>query len=145
VLAAVLVVAAAAALAWLAWQPAASTPMPTTAADPGTPPPPAAAGAYAALVGEWVRPDGGYVLAVSRVAADGTATASYFNPRPIHVARAEAKREGEHIGLFVELRDVNYPGSTYSLAYDSATDQLRGVYYHAVQGAQYEVEFSRRR
>lgn len=140
---AVLVVAAAAALAWFTWQPNARAP--TTAADRGTPPPPAAAGAYAALVGEWVRPDGGYVLAVSRVAADGTATASYFNPRPIHVARAEAQREGEHVGLFVELRDVNYPGSRYSLAYDSATDQLRGVYYQATQGAQYEVAFSRRR
>ena len=101
--------------------------------------------AYAALVGEWVRADGGYVLAVSGVAADGKVTASYFNPRPIHVARAEAKLEGALVGLFVELRDVNYPGSTYTLGYDAATDQLKGIYYQAAQGAQYEVAFSRRR
>jgi hypothetical protein len=36
-------------------------------------------------------------------------------------------------------------GSTYSLGYDTATDQLRGIYYQAAQGAQYEVAFSRRR
>jgi len=101
--------------------------------------------AYAALVGEWVRPDGGYVLAVSGVAPDGTASASYFNPRPIRVARAEVKLEGGLVGLFVELRDVNYPGSTYTLGYDTATDQLRGIYYQAAQGAQFEVAFSRRR
>jgi hypothetical protein len=100
---------------------------------------------YAVLVGEWVRPDGGYVLAVSGVAPDGTASASYFNPRPIRVARAEAKRESGLVGLFVELRDVNYPGSTYTLGYDTATDQLKGIYYQAAQGAQYEVAFSRRR
>jgi hypothetical protein len=79
------------------------------------------------------------------VAPDGKATASYFNPRPIHVARAEAKLEGGLVGLFVELRDANYPGSTYTLGYDTATDQLKGIYYQAAQGAQYEVVFSRRR
>ena len=108
-------------------------------------PPASTPEAYAVLVGEWVRADGGYVLAVSGVAADGKATASYFNPRPINVARAEAKLEGALVGLFVELRDVNYPGSTYTLGYDTATDQLKGIYYQAAQGAQYEVEFSRRR
>ena len=85
------------------------------------------------------------MLAVSGVAADGSVTASYFNPRPIHVARAEAKLEGALVALFVELRDVNYPGSTYTLGYDAATDQLKGIYYQAAQGAQYEVAFSRRR
>lgn len=85
------------------------------------------------------------MLAVSGVAPDGKATASYFNPRPIHVARAEAKLEGALVGLFVELRDVNYPGSTYTLAHDAATDQLKGIYYQAAQGAQYEVAFARRR
>jgi hypothetical protein len=144
VVAVFLVVAAAAALAWFTWRPAAPAPTVPASRD-ATGPSVVAAGAYAVLVGEWVRPDGGYVLAVSRVEPDGKATASYFNPRPIHVARAEAGREGEHVGLFVELRDVNYPGSTYTLAYDSATDQLRGIYFQAAQGAQYEVAFSRRR
>ena len=139
----VVLVGAAMALAWATWRPkAASAP----AAAPAVPGPPASVPeAYAVLVGEWVRPDGGYVLAVSAVAPDGTASASYFNPRPIRVARAEAKREGGLVGLFVELRDVNYPGSTYTLGYDTTTDQLQGIYFQAAQGAQYEVAFSRRR
>ena len=144
----VVLVGAAVALAWATWRPT-SEPAPTPAPAPantGVPAPPASSsGAYAALVGEWVRPDGGYVLAVSAVAPDGKATASYFNPRPIRVARAEAKLEGALVGLFVELRDANYPGSTYTLGYDTATDQLKGIYYQAAQGAQYEVVFSRRR
>jgi hypothetical protein len=40
---------------------------------------------------------------------------------------------------------VNYPGSTYTLRYDAATDQLKGIYFQAAQGAQYEVYFARRR
>jgi hypothetical protein len=142
--AAVGLVGAAAVLAWASWR---NSPEPTTI--PANAPPSSAATttpqAYAALVGEWVRPDGGYVLAISGVAPDGKATASYFNPRPIRVARAEAKLEGALVGLFVELQDVNYPGSTYTLGYDTATDQLKGIYYQAAQGAQYEVAFSRRR
>jgi hypothetical protein len=144
----VVLVGAAVALAWASWRPAtgpAPAPVPAPApANTGVPGPPASA-PYAVLVGEWVRPDGGYVLAVSGVAPDGTASVAYFNPRPIGVARAEARREGALVGLFVELRDVNYPGSTYTLGYDTATDQLRGIYFQAAQGAQYEVAFSRRR
>jgi hypothetical protein len=97
------------------------------------------------LVGEWVRPDGGYVLSVSAVDPDGKATVGYYNPRPIRVSRAEARREGALVGLFVELNDVNYPGSTYTLGYDAASDQLKGIYFQAAQGAQYEVIFARRR
>ena len=122
---------------------------PSVASAPVSAPPavasPGAPQAYAALVGEWTRPDGGYVLSVSQVAADGKATVGYYNPRPIRVSRAEARKEGDLVGLFVELNDVNYPGSTYTLAYDAATDQLKGVYYQAAQGARYEVAFSRRR
>lgn len=45
--------------------------------------------------------------------------------------------------MFVELRDVNYPDSTYSLIYDVANDQLRGIYYQALQQQKYEVAFER--
>jgi hypothetical protein len=142
----IVLLSAAVAFAWASWRETKDKEPATTSASAGMPSAPASApGAYAVLVGEWVRPDGGYVLAVSGVAPDGTASASYFNPRPIRVARAEAKRESGLVGLLVELRDVNYPGSTYTLGYDTATDQLRGIYYQAAQGAQYEVAFSRRR
>ncbi len=55
---------------------------------------------FGVLLGEWTRPDGGYVLSVSQVAPDGKAAVGYYNPRPIRVSRAEARREG---GKFVEL------------------------------------------
>ena len=35
--------------------------------------------------------------------------AGYFNPKSIHVAQAEASREGNAVKVFIELRDVNYP------------------------------------
>lgn len=136
-------VAVAAALAWATWRPS-----PPTAAGPAAG---SASGGgstpaeYASLVGNWVRPDGGYVLSVSGVSADGTATASYFNPQPIRVARAAARRESDVVGLFVEFDHPSYRGSTYTLAYDPATDTLKGVYYQALQQARYEVEFVRQR
>ena len=62
-----------------------------------------------------MRPDGGYVLLLRNVKKDGSLTASYFNPRPIRVFQAQAARQDGRIILFVELRDINYPGSTYTL------------------------------
>lgn len=143
--AAAVVVGVAAALAWSSWQAAPDAAAVAVAAPSAASAPASTPAAFAALVGEWLRSDGGYVLAVSGIAADGQARASYFNPRPIHVARAEAGSEGDRVGLFVELRDVNYPGSTYTLVYDPATDQLQGTYYQAAQGARYQVAFERRR
>jgi hypothetical protein len=95
------------------------------------------------LKGKWLRPDGGYVFEVKTVAGDGSIDASYLNPRPIHVARAEASQDGEAIRVFVELRDVNYPGSTYDLAYDPQSDQLKGIYYQAALQQRFEVFFVR--
>jgi len=69
--------------------------------------------------------------------------AGYFNPRPIHVAKAEASREGSVEKVFIELRDVNYPGSTYTLDYDPTDDQLKGVYYQAVEKQRFPVLFVR--
>ena len=97
------------------------------------------------LNGQWVRPDGGYVLAISECDPSGGMTAAYFNPRPINVSRAEWRLEDDRIIAFVELRDVNYPGSTYTLSYDPATDRLVGIYFQAAQQQQYEVEFRRQR
>ena len=97
------------------------------------------------LVGKWVRPDGGYIIEIKSAGADGKLDAGYFNPRPIHVARAEASGEGSMIKVFIELQDVNYPGSTYTLAYDLRNDVLKGVYYQAVEQQHYEVEFERMR
>jgi len=95
------------------------------------------------LVGRWVRPDGGYVLALGEVAKEGSVKASYFNPRPINVSRAEVRRVAGALTVVVELRDVNYPGSTYTLQYDPASDRLKGAYFQAVEKQTYVVEFVR--
>jgi hypothetical protein len=112
---------------------AASTGAPST--DPG----------FQKLLGRWQRPDGGYVLALSSVDAGGKIAAGYFNPGSIHVARAEASQEGSAVKVFVELRDVNYPGSTYTLTYDPESDQLKGTYFQAALQEQYEIYFERMR
>jgi len=96
------------------------------------------------LAGRWVRIDGGYVLEIRGVAAGGKVDAAYFNPRPIHVAKAEASQDGGAVKLFIELRDVNYPGSTYNLRYDPGRDVLEGAYFQAMQQETYDVSFVRR-
>jgi hypothetical protein len=99
--------------------------------------------AFDKLTGKWRRPDGGYVIEIKSVESGGKMDAAYFNPRPINVSKAEAIREGEVAKVFIELRDVKYPGSTYTLAYDPAADQLKGIYYHAGLQQQFEVFFQR--
>ena len=95
------------------------------------------------LVGKWVRPDGGYVILIRSVYQNGTVDAEYLNPRSIHVSRAEASGGDDTARLFIELSDVGYPGSTYTLTYKRETDVLTGIYYQAVQGQDYEVLFVR--
>ena len=97
------------------------------------------------IEGKWLRPDGGYVLELSEVKQAGTLRAAYFNPRPIHVAKAEWRTMGDHIQVFVELRDINYPGSTYTLIYDPDNDRFTGYYYQAALGQTYDVVFVRQR
>jgi hypothetical protein len=99
--------------------------------------------AFEKLKGRWQRPDGGYVVDIRGVEPGGKMDAAYFNPGPIHVAKAEASQAGAVTKLFIELRDVNYPGSTYTLAYDAASDRLTGIYYQAALQQQFEVFFVR--
>ena len=94
------------------------------------PVPPAAATAPAdlnVLKGAWVRPDGGYVIQIKGVGADGALDAMYFNPAPLPFARAQASADGAMLRVSLELRAGVYGGSTYELAYDPATDRLKGV------------------
>jgi hypothetical protein len=95
------------------------------------------------LKGGWRRPDGGYVLAIKSVGENGAMEATYFNPNPIHVAKAEASQHDSLTRVFIELRDVNYPGSTYTLTYEPSSDQLKGIYYQAVERQNFEVVFER--
>lgn len=97
------------------------------------------------LVGRWVRPDGGYLLEFSTFTADGNLTATYNNQRPVHVAQAKWRANAAGVDLFIELRDVNYPGSTYRLHYAPASDRLQGIYFQAMYQQSYPVEFIRSR
>ncbi len=95
------------------------------------------------LEGRWLRPDGGYVIAIANATDSGRLEASYFNPDPIRVGRAEARRGAEGIELTVVLQDENYPGSTYTLTYDPLDDQLKGTYFQAVARENYQIFFVR--
>ena len=95
------------------------------------------------LTGRWVRPDGGYILELKEIGKDGALKAAYFNPRSINVSQAEIRSKESEITVFIELRDVNYPGSTYNLRYDPKTDRLTGTYFQAVHGQTYNIEFLR--
>jgi hypothetical protein len=95
------------------------------------------------LEGRWLRPDGGYLLELRDAKKDGTLKAAYFNPRPINVLTAKWGRKDGAITVFVELRDVNYPGSTYHLQYDPKSDRLTGTYFQAVEKQTYTIEFVR--
>ena len=95
------------------------------------------------LKGAWRRQDGGYVIEIKEIKSDGQMSAGYFNPRPINVSRAEALQEGQDVKVFLELQDVNYPGSTYHLTYDPKSDQLKGTYFQAALKQMFEVVFDR--
>ena len=43
----------------------------------------------------------------------------------------------------IELRDLNYPGSTYPLAYDPTNDLLQGDYFQAALKQTFDVFFTR--
>ena len=95
------------------------------------------------LEGRWLRPDGGYILELWDIRKDGDVSAAYYNPRPIKVFSAKWSRKEGKINLFVELRDVNYPGSKYNLQYDPKSDRLKGTYFQAVEKQTYNIEFVR--
>jgi hypothetical protein len=97
----------------------------------------------AKLVGKWERPDGGYIVEIKSVDGSGKLDVAYFNPNPINVSRAAAWRDKGTSKLVIELRDVNYPGSTYTLEHNPQSDQLFGQYFQAALRETFEVVFSR--
>ena len=134
-------------VAFLVFRPG-SPPAPPASPSASAPAAPAKTRDHAAqeqLVGRWLRPDGGYILEIRSAAFDGKLEAGYFNPNPIHVARAEWQPKDGKLLVFVELRDANYPGSTYTLEFLEAEDRLVGTYYQAVEGVNYDVEFGRKK
>ena len=99
---------------------------------------------FKVIVGEWVRPDGGYVVRVLNVLPDGTVDVGYFNPGPINVSEARVSLWKGLVKLVIKLQDQGYPGSTYTLYYYTEKDALAGFYYQAAVGQTYEVVFIRK-
>jgi hypothetical protein len=100
------------------------------------------------LLGNWQRTDADYAIEIRLVNPDGLADARYFNPfhqRSINVARATLLKQGGAAEFFMELRDEGYPGSTYTLQYDEASDRLVGSYFQAAVRENYAVTFERMR
>ena len=99
------------------------------------------------LVGRWVRTDseGNYIIEIKSAAVGGKLDAHYFNPNPIKVGRAEWQQKNGSLMIVVELRDVNYPGSTYTLNFIPSENRMTGNYYQAVEGTNFDVEFVRSR
>jgi hypothetical protein len=98
---------------------------------------------YDRLIGRWQRPDGGYIIEIVAVDAEGKVDAAYFNPSPINVSMARASVRDRRLELYVELKDRSYPGNYYTLNYDAETDRLVGVYHHLGIGQNFTVEFLR--
>jgi hypothetical protein len=96
------------------------------------------------IAGTWVRTDAPYNLKITDVSSDGNMKVEYLNPKPIHVGKATWSTDvNAAINIYVELRDENYPGSNYTLVYMPDKDLLAGKYFQAVEGATYDVEFTR--
>jgi len=96
------------------------------------------------LLGNWLRTDSDYRLQISKVNEDNTLAANYFNPNPINVSKANWEESYGNLKIIIELRDVNYPGSTYTLNYLPDRDILAGDYYQAVEGLTFYMEFNRK-
>jgi len=98
---------------------------------------------FAPLPGRWVRKYGGYLITIKAVDVNGKLDAGYANPNPLPFYSAVATSDGGVLKLFFELRAGGYSGSTYTLTFDAANDQLVGVYYQAVAKQKYDVVFAR--
>jgi len=97
------------------------------------------------LVGDWIRTDAEYRIAISELLDDGTLKAGYFNPNPINVGKAGWIFSEGTMKIYIELRDENYPGSNYNLVYYPEKDLLAGKYFQAVEGVTYDVGFFRKK
>lgn len=105
---------------------------------------PGATSRFDMLKGVWVRPDGGYRIEIAGVASDGQIAATYFNPNRLPFAKALATTDGATLRAAFELQAGGYAGSTYDLAYDPASDRLKGIYYQAVVKQKFDVYFVRK-
>lgn len=99
--------------------------------------------AFEKIKGKWARTDGDYVLEFKKLMDNNVLDVAYYNPNPIHVGKARMYEERGFTKVFVELQDVNYPGSRYTLILDADKNRLVGNYFQATQQMDYEVSFDK--
>jgi hypothetical protein len=134
----------------LHFRPSSSDKNQTSVANPGSSKKPPSEGSApkqkerSKIIGRWLRPDGGYIIEIKKIGDNGSLDASYFNPRPINVSAAQLAIENGKLKIFIELRDVGYPGARYSLVYFPQDDTLKGLYYQPSVGQSFEVVFIRK-
>ena len=97
------------------------------------------------LIGDWIRTDAEYRIAISELLDGGSLRVDYFNPDPINVGKAGWIFSEGTMKIYIELNDENYPGSNYNLIYYPEKDLLAGKYFQAVEGITYDVGFLRKR
>jgi len=95
------------------------------------------------IIGQWVRPDGGYILKIKSVDEKGTLEAAYYNPKPINVSKAQVSQKGNELRVFIELTDTGYPGATYALSFNEKEGTLSGVYFQPSVQQTFDVFFLR--
>ena len=99
---------------------------------------------YEILKGEWIRPDGGYVLKINKINEDGFVDAQYLNPKSIRIQNARISLWNEYLKLVIEFDDTGYEGSTYTLYYYHEKDAIAGFYYQAQLNQTFKVVFIRK-
>jgi uncharacterized protein (DUF2147 family) len=95
------------------------------------------------LKGSWLRTDGTYTVEIIALEEGGNLSAKYFNPDPIHVAKAGWRIFEDETQIYVELQDTNYPGCMYRLSYNENSDMLSGTYYQPVSKQTFKVDFKK--
>lgn len=98
---------------------------------------------FQVLQGRWLALDGKNVIDIGKIDLTGGMQVKYFNPDPVHVARAQAARDGQAVKVWLELRDPHSPCCTYDLTYNPGNDQLQGVYWQKGDRKSTEVVFIR--
>ena len=58
---------------------------------------------FKVIIGEWIRPDGGYVVHVRDVKPDGSVEAGYYNPNEINISESNVSLWKVLVKLFIKL------------------------------------------
>ena len=98
------------------------------------------------LKGTWVRPDGGYRIVIGSVGADGQIRGDVLQPDRASVCEGAGDRSkmARTARVPSSCAPAATTGSTYDLAYDPASDRLKGIYYQAVVKQKFDVYFVRK-